>query len=471
MYLSRIVIALFLGFGCCTAYSQVVIAEADASQKAGQPAQWQVRSIAVSGNRITRDPIVFREVALKSGECYSPAELQRRLRLTQEQLMNTALFVKVDVKAVEYLAEAIVDVDIVVDERWYLWPVPFFRVIDRNWNVWINDYKASLERVNFGAKLSHNNVTGRNDKLNLWIIGGYTQQLEFKYQLPFVDRKMEKGFTVGLSVGRNRELNYATDSNRQQFQSLPNFGRQYLRAEATFSHRKGSQQRFYLRSIFGQEKIDSAFYYLNPKYLAGRTRVSYFDLLANYQYFNVDFIPFPLRGWYVDFWAQQRFSNTLGMFSIGGRALATWSFMPKTYINFQTAFQANVPKQEAFYNQRLMGYGSLWMQGLEYYVADGDFGVMGRTTLRRELFTYTFKGPQKWKTYSRIPFRVFAKAFGNLGYAYNPRPGTNFMNNRLLRTGGFGLEIATIYDMVFKIDYSFNQFGESGIFIHTSADF
>lgn len=431
---------------------------------------YQIRTIVIKGNKQTRDNIAFREVALKAGESYSGRDLFKRLRLTKEQLMNTTMFV--NVSSQQFLApNGQLDIVITVAERWYIFPIPYFKVVDRNWNVWINDYKASLSRTQFGLKLTHNNTTGRNDRLNIWVIAGYTQQLEFKYQSPFVDKKMEKGFTVGMSYGRNRELNFATDSNRQKFYTLPNFGRSYFRAEGAFSYRKGSQMRFYLRSVYGLERIDSVFLKLNPSYLNGRTQATFFDLSATYQYLNVDFIPFPMRGWYVDFTVAKRFSSAIPMVQISGRMLATWQFLPKTYINFQSAFGANLQRQRAFFNTRLMGYGSLWMQGLEYFVMDGTWGAMGRTTLRRKLFKATFNGPEKWKTYSKIPFTFYFKTFGNIGYAFHPEPGTNFMNNRLLRTAGFGLEIASIYDFVLKLDYSFNQFGQSGFFLHTSADF
>jgi hypothetical protein len=431
---------------------------------------YYIRTIVIKGNKKTKDNIAFREVAVRQGQSYSGNDLHRLLRLSREQLMNTTLFINVNV-ATYKVQGGIIDVEITVNERWYIFPVPYFKVVDRNWNVWIKDYGASLDRTQFGLKMLHNNTTGRNDKFNLWVIAGYTQQLEFKYQLPYVDKKMENGFTVGMSYGRNRELNYATDSNRQQFFTLPDFGRQFIRAELTYSNRKGSQQRFYIRNIYGFEKIDSAFFKLNPNYLSGRTQASFYDLMAAYQYLNVDYIPFPLRGWYVDFYALNRFSSVIPMSQLGGRMLATWAFLPKTYINFQSAFVYTLQKHQPFFNQRLMGYGSLWMQGLEYNVMDGTFGVMGRTTIRRKMFTYNFVGPDKWKAYSRIPFTFYLKTFGNIGYAYHVNPGNNFMNNRFLHTAGFGLEIATIYDMVFKLDYSFNQFGQSGFFIHTSADF
>lgn len=435
-------------------------------------ATYFIRSIVIVGNRKTKDNIAFREVALKQGESYTGRELQDKLRLTREQLMNTTLFVKVGSASYPVQGSSnMLDIEITVSERWYIWPVPYFRVMDRNWNVWINENKASLDRTEFGLKLTHNNTTGRNDKLNFWVVGGYTQKLEFRYQLPYVDRKLQNGFTVGMSYGRNRELNYATDSNKQQFFTLPNFGRQHLRAEASFSYRKGSKMRFYARTMYGYEKIDSAFYKLNPNYIGGYLQASFIDVLLNYQYYDVDFIPFPLRGWYMDFYGLNRFSNAIPMTQFGGRMLATWEFLPKTYVNFQSSFAYTLQKNQPYYNTKMMGYGNIWLQGLEYYVMDGTFAAVGRTTLRRKLFTYNFVGPEKWKAYSRIPFSFYFKTYGNLGYAYHITPGNNYMNNILLRTAGFGLEIATIYDMVFKLDYSFNQFGQSGFFIHTSADF
>jgi hypothetical protein len=246
---------------------------------------YHIRTIVIKGNKQTRDNIAFREVALKAGESYSGRDLFKRLRLTKEQLMNTTMFV--NVSSQQFLApNGQLDIVITVAERWYIFPIPYFKVVDRNWNVWINDYKASLSRTQFGLKLTHNNTTGRNDRLNIWVIAGYTQQLEFKYQSPFVDKKMEKGFTVGMSYGRNRELNFATDSNRQKFYTLPNFGRSYFRAEGAFSYRKGSQMRFYLRSVYGLERIDSIFLKLNPSYLNGRTQATFVDLSATYQYLS-----------------------------------------------------------------------------------------------------------------------------------------------------------------------------------------
>ena len=98
-----------------------------------------------------------------------------------------------------------------VKERWYIFPVPYFKPVDRNLNQWLVEQKASLNRVNYGVKLLYNNVTGRNDKLKFWLIGGYTKQLSFSYDRLYIDKKMKWGMNVAFAMGKNREMNYNHD--------------------------------------------------------------------------------------------------------------------------------------------------------------------------------------------------------------------------------------------------------------------
>ena len=431
-----------------------------------------VRAVNIFGNKRTKQYLVEREVAIETGIFYTSAELYKRIRLTKEQLMNTSLFVTVDL-VVDTILTNEVDINLQVRERWYLFPVPYFKLVDRNVNVWINDYKASLDRTEIGLKLMHNNLSGRNDKMNLFLVGGYSQQIIANYYQPYFDKKLTQGYGFGFSLSRTREVNYATDSNRQQFYALPEFARQSIKADIGYSYRKGSKMRSYLRASYNNESMDTAIIALNPKMFGdGRTRAEFVDIFANYQYLNVDYIPYPLRGWMVDFYALQRFSASIPMTQIGGKMQATWRFAHKSYLNFQSSFAFTLSgKEQPYYNSRMLGYRSLYMQGLEYYVADGNMAGMIRSTLRREIIAFTLKNLVRSKSHSIIPFKIFLKTYGNLGYAHNENPGNNYMNNQLLRTAGFGVDIMMIYDMVLKLEYSYNQFGERGFFIHTATDF
>jgi len=430
-----------------------------------------IRAINYDGNRHTKNYIVEREIAFQTGKTYTLQEFYKKCTLTREQLMNTALFVTVHVNLDTITTEE-VDVNILLKERWYIFPLPHFKIIDRNWNVWLNEYKGSFERTEYGAKLLHNNLTGRNDQLNLFAISGYNRQFSAFYFQPYFDKKLQQGYSASFTYSQAREVNYATDSNKQQFFNLPGFARSFLRAEVGYSYRKGSQMRSIARLSYNRDKIDSAIINLNPNYFGqGRTSAEFIDLFLNYQYLNVDYIPYPLKGWMVDFYALKRFSKAVPMFQVGGRMQATWRFAPKTYLNFQGAFAATVSNNNVFYNQRMLGYRSLYIQGLELHVVDGDLAMMLRSTLRREVWGFTLKNLIRSKSHSEIPFRIFVKTYGNVGYAHSKNPGNSYMNNRLLRTAGAGIDIMTIYDMVLKLEYSFNQFGQGGFFIHSATDF
>lgn len=433
-----------------------------------------IRNVTITGYKQTKPFIVERELAVHQGDILSRGDLQKHLRLTKEQLMNTTLFVDVIVTSYE-IGNSLVDVVVEVKERWYIFPVPYFKVVDRNWNVWINEHNASLDRAEIGMKVNHNNVTGLNDKLNMWVIGGYTQQVSFNYFRPYFDKKLRFGYNVGFSYARNREVNYASAYNKLLTTNDGSFNRKYYRAEAGLSYREGSKLRMQLRFAYTGESFDSIIAKLNPDFIgSGGTKANYLDVNYAVQYYNVDYIPFPLRGWYVDVSATTRFArqSSLDMFQVGGKFLSSWPIANKTWFTFQAAALFRYPEKLPYYNSKLLGFGDLTMQGLEYYVVDGSMGGMLRGTVRRKIYEYTIRNLFKAKSHNEIPFKFYAKLYGNLGYVYAKDPGTSFMNNKLLKTYGFGLDIVTIYDWIIKLEFSFNQFDSGGkLYLHTQSDF
>ncbi len=128
-----------------------------------------VRNIYITGNKNTRPDIILREIPFKTGDQYLLQDIVKRFEQAREQLMNTALFHDV-VVALKSFEGYNVDILIEVKERWYFFPIPYFKPVDRNFNQWLVEQKASLNRVNYGIKLLYNNVTGRNDKLRFWFI-------------------------------------------------------------------------------------------------------------------------------------------------------------------------------------------------------------------------------------------------------------------------------------------------------------
>ena len=65
-----------------------------------------------------------------------------------------------------------------------------------------------------------------------------------------------------------------------------------------------------------------------------------------------------------------------------------------------------------------------------------------------------------------------AKTYLDAGYVRNNNATIdNTLSNKFLYTGGVGIDVVTSYDFVFRVEYSFNQLGEKGLFLHIHNDF
>ena len=141
----------------------------------------------------------------------------------------------------------------------------------------------------------------------------------------------------------------------------------------------------------------------------------------------------------------------------------------KFYFSTSAEMHIRLPFDQPFFNQLMLGYNDSYLRGLEYYVVDGVAGGFIRNTLGKEIFKYRLKTGLKSKTYASIPFRFYLKGYGDVGYVYNKRKQVgNTLNNTFLYTGGIGLDVISIYDVVLRFEYSFNQFRERGVFVHKS---
>lgn len=438
-----------------------------------------ISDVVISGNKKTKIFIVTREVSFRKGDQFTEAALEREMRLTRQQLMNTSLFVDVTVYISSSIKTGNINtrvINIDLKERWYLFPTPYFKLIDRNFNQWWVQQHRSLERVNYGLKFIQNNFTGRNDDVDIWLITGYTQQITLRYNLPFFDRKLKSGINVGFVYATQKELNYGTGDNKQLFFKQEAVTRKALRFDATYSYRPDVKQRHYLRVSYNNEEVADTILKINPLYFPDqRTHMKYVDFSYQYKFYNVDYISYPTTGFLFEGNLYKRglekVSNT---WQAGARAVYVIPFTPthNSFLHLEAIGSVRAPSSDSYFNQRLFGYGYFQLRGLEYNVVDGTIGGAVKTTVHQKVLSFVLKNPFPSKTHDKFPIRVYFKAYGDLGYGYikNPIPG-NTLNNTLLRTWGFGFDIVSVYDFVFKIEYSFNQLGRDGLYLQTRNDF
>lgn len=430
-----------------------------------------IGQVFIEGNKRTKSYIIERELPFRKGDSIFLPDLVKGFEVSRQQLFNTGLFNEVIV-ALKSFRGYEVDIIIQVKERWYFFPIPYLKPVDRNLSEWARQ-GYGLDRVNYGLKFTQYNFSGRNDKLRFYLLTGYTRQFQFQYEQPYADKSLKHGFGVGFSYSFNREINYATVNNQQMFTDSLTDGIKRWEGSLQYNYRPGLRTFHTVRLSVTRQVVDSQLLGLNPKYLtASSSAVTYPELSYNIRYVNVDYVHFPLTGWVAEGGILKRGINKhMNMWQINGKANKGWRLAKKTYYALQGSAVLRYPFDQPYINHRMFGYGDMFLRGLERYVVDGVAAGMVRNTLRYELLRFNINNPLRARTHDRIPFRIYARTFGDMGYSYNKNFTDNSLTNRMLYTGGFGVDLVTFYDIILRFDYSFNQLGQSGVFFHVKNDF
>lgn len=436
-----------------------------------QPTPFVIGDIYIEGNKRTKPYIIERELPFRSGDSVYLPELVKGFEISRQQLFNTGLFIDVVVALKAFRGYA-VDIIIQVKERWYIFPIPYIKPVDRNLSEWSRQ-GYGVDRLNYGFKFTYYNFTGRNDKLRMWLITGYTRQVQFQYDQPYADKTLKHGYRIGFMYSSNKEVNYATANNQQRYIDTLSAGVKRWSGNIDYTYRPGLRTVHAIRLGVTRQTVDSQVINLNPKYFGPhRNTITYPELSYTINYVNVDYIHFPLTGWMGEASILKRgIHSDMNMWQLNGKVAKGWKLSKKFYLGWQGYGVLRLPFDQPYINQRLFGYGDLYLRGLERYVIDGVAAFMTRQTLRRELFRFSIPTFLRSKSHDRIPFRIYARTFGDIGYAYNKTSTENSLVNRMLYTGGVGVDVVTFYDFIFRFDYSFNQLGQKGLFLHIKNEF
>jgi outer membrane protein assembly factor BamA len=434
-----------------------------------------VGTITLKGNKKTKPSIILREIPFKEGETYPLNVLTQKFEDARRQLMNTTLFLSVVVAAESYEGNK-ANILVEVKERWYLFPAPYFKPVDRNLNQWIVEQKASLSRVNYGAKLYYYNATGRNDKLKAVYVNGYTRQVSFSYDRLYIDKQLKWGLRTSFNSGRNREINYNTVADKQAFFKNDNqFVGRFLNASAEVTYRRAIRTRHSFGISYTKQEVADTIIRLNPTFIEeGKNKISYPSLYYSMSYFDLDYIPYPTRGYGAEVYAVKRgVTSSFSSWELYAKAAAYRSISPKTFYSFILNAGIKAPFKQPYFNRRFLGYGDSFLQGYEYYVIDGLAGGFLKATLNQQLLNFKVRVPplKKGKEATIVPIRILSKVFANTGYVYDPDPGTSLLSNRMLYSGGVGIDIVTFYDIILRFEWSFNQLGENGLYLHRKSVF
>ncbi len=443
-----------------------------------------IKDLTVNGTKKTKIYIVYREIHFKKGDSIVIADLSKELEQARFQVYNTTLFNEVKFELVA-LDSANVLINVQVLERWYLYPIPQFKWVDRNFNEWYRTYKASLSRVNYGIKFVHYNLSGRRDQLRIYFINGYTRNVSFTYTAPYSNRKLTQGFIIGGGYLQKRELAIKTNYNDSLIfypsdpvtKSKNEFVYKTWYVNAGYTIRRGFFKKHIFTANYSYIKIPDSVITApyNKNYFKDSVNSKgIIDFFYTLQYSNVNNGSYPLTGktWFATL--QKRglgFTGGVNMLQLEAGFNKYFDMGMGWYSSVQLNGKIKLPFDQAYINQRGLGYGDIYLRGLEYYVIDGVATGLVKSTIKKKIFSVNIPFKYFPKLLTKIPITVFAKTYTDVGYAYTQKKYDTYLNNRLLYSGGFGIDILTFYDFSLKFEYSFNQLGKNGLFLHNQSGF
>ncbi|OAV44280.1 hypothetical protein A3850_007130 [Lewinella sp. 4G2] len=419
-------------------------------------------------------------MGLKRGARIPSTEIRERVDRSYATLMNTGLFASVDI-AIDTLNADEIALELQIRETWYLYPVPVFSLADRNFNVWLNEMNASLDRVNIGAKLTYYNFTGRRDRLKIGYETGYRRLYELSYRHPYINQAGSLGLEASYRYRQQREQNYLTVGNRQEFVRLEDrFIYEQQSVDVKLTYRRRLYVSHSLTAGYQSSEIaDTIATILNPEFFGGgRSSQEFASLRYSFTDDRRDVRNYPWRGYFL-----RATLDKDGLGITGERDGLTAGLTYSKFIPLNEKYSINVGagakysfirSQQPFLENRAIGFGSNGIVGYQFYVVDGLDMLIWRAGIRRELFR-TKVNLGKWvfiDAFRQIPIRVLFAVQANQGFANAPFAGeANRLNNTLLTGVSAGFDAVLYYDMVGSVQYNRNHLGEDGVFLALQLSF
>jgi outer membrane protein assembly factor BamA len=449
-----------------TGSSGVIFSTEESNIVADTTIIYSIREIVIEGTRRTRDKVVLRELPFAEGERYDLSGLMPRCHQAKQQLLNTGLFQSASV-SVDTTAGNEATIYVSLKERWYLFPVPFADVVDGKLQQWART--MDFNRLNYGVRLKHKNISGLNDRLYIDFINGYTKGIGIRYEGLPLDHALNWTGNFSFSTGRTRDIVYATEQNRLvSFNHNDRFVYNYTRVQAGLTYRPAIKTTHSFGIGYTKESFTDSVGKMNNDFANGANKLSYPEVFYQLHHRDLDYAPYPTSGREGLFLLQRRGINSeVNLWQLTARTAGYWPLNAKSFINVKATGILKLPFEQPYRHQAFVGHNQMFLQGYEDYIIDGVAGGFTKASYHRLLIDRHFHIPsQRFQRINDIPVRIFAKAYSNAGYIYNGNPGNSQFNNCMLYSGGLGLDIILFYDFTLRFEYSVNHLGQNGLYLH-----
>jgi outer membrane protein assembly factor BamA len=439
-----------------------------------------INNIFIVGNEKTRKNIILREIDLETGITYDWDDLISIIQADQKKIYNLQLFNSVEITPLLTENEQI-EVLVTVAERWYILPNIIFNLADRNIAEWWTNQNRDFSRVNYGARLLHNNVGGRNEKLKVGAQFGFTKAFELLYTIPYLDRNQNHGISGQFTYFTQKTIPIRSAFNKQVFYTNEN--EEVLRKNSSayfrYSYRASFYNFHFVTFGYNNTIINPDVFIQNPDYfLHESTKLNYFVLGYTFRHDRRNNIQYATEGELLSIGITK-----YGLFSADDIDDAEIILNANKYFKFGDKFNfASGLSLSSFYEKRQpftlvrgIGYNPYFIRGYELNVVEGQQTVVHKNSFRFKFIDkkYDIGKFVPLEEFSILPLQMYLGFNFDHGFVNdrNNLPENARLTNKYLFGYGPGIDVVTLYDMVFRFEYSLNNQGEQAFFFNFRAPF
>lgn len=412
-----------------------------------------VSDIVITGNKVTDDDVILREINLKRGDTVTSARC-----IEDEQRVNAlGLFASVDMNPILQPGNK-VKINVKVNEKWYIYPIPEIRL-----------YDGDIRKVSAGLNLRWQNFRGRNENLSVSFGLGYNDFVHASYTVPWIGENLHMFTSVsgGYSVDRNRSMLALGKPNGSRIYGYRDANFDYANYNAKVTIGKYFTKKFSVYTEGGYTYLrvtqDSIGRTISPE---GVDKYMLAGFGLNYDTRNTR--EYSTGGYQVHFDYEHFGLLDDNPVNFGRLTLEQRVFLPVDISSdYSIVFASRlftsmaIGPQIPIYNHEFLGYGNDFIRGWASYGFEGENEITSYNEVRLPVIQPASLRGEDIPVIKSLPYLkkftyrygLFFTVFYDIGTVWNGNE--HFRSVQFLNGTGIGLNAILPFGMIGKVEYGF----------------
>ena len=438
-----------------------------------------ISEISISGNKLTKDFIILRELPFREGDILPEDHLIEQLEVAVEHLNNTSIFNNVEVDYLPVLSDRedclSCIVTIRVEERWYYWPEFKLKYEDRNLSSWLQ--QKDWKRITIGWGLRVDNVFGLRHTLSANHYFGFQTGFRLSYKNIALDKNRTKMLGFLVTSFYNKTMNIISENDKVvYFKDPEHYLDKTFASELNYAYRPGIRNTHFINVGYKRTLLGDTVLKINPHYWGSEKLVnSAFSATYSFNHEHRNLVVYPTAGYFVGTVIGGAIADNGNFFygSLNLKLQYYGEFSPRWFWSSRLNTGATFKNKQAYIYDLNVGYEEKNIIGYDYYVIDGQHYSILNSDIRYCIMpkrTVIIGSSDKLSKFTRPHFTLYAKLSYDMAYVYDEyRHATNTLANTFVWGSGIGLDLVTYYDIVLNCSYAINKMGEGAFYIGIKA--